>query len=592
MVLQKRLDYGFNGYQAPATPRAVRSTRRRAKFQTRAQDNEMCAFELLATVAGKFLLEKENTALYSETSSEKDQHEFPHQDEGHSSGTGKIHDKIEDNDSQVRLGSSGCPEDSLFKLDGDTSKVKDELHKFEKVPIGNGVELCSFEDLLGGNPPALISLGDNTKLSGSNDIPCSSLSHGSDNVPVVSRDDDENSSWCTHPSTKTKSFRPKKGIYDNRIGKILASKFRKVAEKSKDVTLPNNDGKLKRTYCSKNFYRRQSSQMNVPFKKRKLLKCRSISNSNRFISRGIYYSPENVKLRIKSFRVPELFIEVPETATVGSLKRTVMDALTAVLGGGLGIGVVLQGKKVRDDSITLLQTGISQDKQLDALGFTLEPNSSQSLPIVCAAQSLHDPIADTPQPVLRYPSSPAVIHRRTQDNSDLLLDHQLTTLGNLVENDHGSVPLAINSSVDKGRTDSKELITVPEMDKEELASATVLQKSIRAENVQRRIRRPFSVGEVEALVQAVEELGIGRWRDVKLLAFENAEHRTYVDLKDKWKTLVHTARISPQQRRGEPVPQELLDRVLTAQAYWSNKELSPSHGFVDGVGALVSDLYY
>lgn len=27
-----------------------------------------------------------------------------------------------------------------------------------------------------------------------------------------------------------------------------------------------------------------------------------------------------VKLRIKSFRVPELFIEIPETATVSSLK--------------------------------------------------------------------------------------------------------------------------------------------------------------------------------------------------------------------------------------------------------------------------------
>lgn len=27
-----------------------------------------------------------------------------------------------------------------------------------------------------------------------------------------------------------------------------------------------------------------------------------------------------VKFRIKSFRVPELFIEVPETETVGSLK--------------------------------------------------------------------------------------------------------------------------------------------------------------------------------------------------------------------------------------------------------------------------------
>lgn len=27
-----------------------------------------------------------------------------------------------------------------------------------------------------------------------------------------------------------------------------------------------------------------------------------------------------VKLRIKSFKVPELFIEIPETSTVGSLK--------------------------------------------------------------------------------------------------------------------------------------------------------------------------------------------------------------------------------------------------------------------------------
>ncbi|KAG6433490.1 hypothetical protein SASPL_105104 [Salvia splendens] len=36
---------------------------------------------------------------------------------------------------------------------------------------------------------------------------------------------------------------------------------------------------------------------------------------------------------------------------------------------------------------------------------------------------------------------------------------------------------------------------------------------------------------------------------------------------DKWKTLVHTAGISPQ-----PVPQELLDRVLTAHAYWSQQQ--------------------
>ncbi len=49
----------------------------------------------------------------------------------------------------------------------------------------------------------------------------------------------------------------------------------------------------------------------------------------------------------------------------------------------------------------------------------------------------------------------------------------------------------------------------------------------------------------------------------------------YGFLQDKWKTLVHTAKISPQQRRGEPVPQELLDRVLAAHAYWSEHQAKP-----------------
>lgn len=42
-----------------------------------------------------------------------------------------------------------------------------------------------------------------------------------------------------------------------------------------------------------------------------------------------------------------------------------------------------------------------------------------------------------------------------------------------------------------------------------------------------------------------------------------------VGLQDKWKTLVHTARIAPHQRRGEPVPQELLERVTRAHAFWT-----------------------
>ncbi|XP_047975448.1 telomere repeat-binding protein 5-like [Salvia hispanica] len=81
----------------------------------------------------------------------------------------------------------------------------------------------------------------------------------------------------------------------------------------------------------------------------------------------------------------------------------------------------------------------------------------------------------------------------------------------------------------------------------------------------RKSKRPFTVVEVEALVQVVGKLGTGRWRSVKLRAFDNAKHRTYVDL--KLSVLVHTS-----QRRGEPGPQELLDRVLTAHAYWSRHQ--------------------
>ena len=60
---------------------------------------------------------------------------------------------------------------------------------------------------------------------------------------------------------------------------------------------------------------------------------------------------------------------------------------------------------------------------------------------------------------------------------------------------------------------------------------------------------------------------------LKLVTLINQLTASFVGLmQDKWKTLVHTARISPQQRRGEPVPQELLDRVMAAHAFWSQQQ--------------------
>ena len=58
-------------------------------------------------------------------------------------------------------------------------------------------------------------------------------------------------------------------------------------------------------------------------------------------------------------------------------------------------------------------------------------------------------------------------------------------------------------------------------------------RSRRADIGKHGSRRPFTIVEVEVLVQVVEKLGTGRWREIKLHAFDYANHRTYVDLKYK-----------------------------------------------------------
>ncbi|ESR38092.1 Telomere repeat-binding protein 5 [Citrus sinensis] len=684
MVLQKRLDYGFNGYQVPYTPRATRSARKRCSFKKRAEDNQMCAFDLLATVAGKLLLEKQCTPSSSNTPSDEDQsavakeiEQKAMQDENKqlkvetcdqgscdrgffvSDLVSQAHDQkcslkppscqqadahpgfasvITTSDcsegfgdqklvngkpknemgtlaSKVEVGPSGYMGYGNCKVEAETNKfMKDESHKTAKVQLGTRADGCSFEDPLvwDGKPPAVSSDSSAKAPLCGDHSPHISFPASQDYVNVVSRDDDENSSGCTHPNTTKRSFRPAPRIGDRRIRKILASKYWKVAPKLKDATLSNtvlmvSDGDLKTVYHNRNsYYRSIRSERNYPIKKRRLFNCSSVPNYDRKIrSEGICVSPErcingdvsalcakmhevtgasssvagshtsfqsrdsHVKLRIKSFRVPELFIELPETATVGSLKRRVMEAVNAILGGGLRVGVLLQGKKVKDDNKTLLQTGISHDNQKDVLGFSLEPKTSRTPPPLCSGDSPFMLPSNAPQPLARYPPAPGVVHQGT---CDAVPELQMANAVNFIESDHDSAPSPTDMSIDKSTKDSKALVTVPAMSVEALAVVPVHRKSKRSEIVQRRIRRPFSVAEVEALVQAVEKLGTGRWRDVKLRAFDNAKHRTYVDLKDKWKTLVHTARISPQQRRGEPVPQELLDRVLTAHAYWTQQQ--------------------
>lgn len=252
-----------------------------------------------------------------------------------------------------------------------------------------------------------------------------------------------------------------------------------------------------------------------------------------------------------------------------------MEAVTAILAGGMRVGVLHQGKKVRDDRQSLIQAGISHNDKTENLGFTLEPSSTQIL--VPSLKCSEDPNSMLPcasmEPV---PRAAIAVPAVDQTPPEAAPEPPQTSTLNGPESDHDSVHshTDASSSIDK-TANSKALVAIPDMNANANANPLFVvppRKSRRSELVQRRIRRPFSVAEVEALVHAVEKLGTGRWRDVKIRAFDNAKHRTYVDLKDKWKTLVHTARISPQQRRGEPVPQELLDRVLSAHAYWSHQQ--------------------
>ncbi|KAG1339236.1 putative Telomere-binding protein 1 [Cocos nucifera] len=684
MVLHKRLDYGSSGCQLAAMPHVPRSARGKRSVRKKVEDNRMGAFDLLATVAGRLLSERQNSLTpcnitgTSNTAAEKDivkqerfENEKPFKAEAFDQGScdestlgseiviqrpsgyaskersqtpnatasspASAIVKSENKDSfagesiisstRAELGYSfgtntipkkcgtqrctpGSMEESYeYEGDGIKTPLHAEWQDSGKIMERNAPDMYSSEDPmdLDAKPPALISSDSSAEVPSCRDrVPYnSSVPKCGDGMGFsVYRDDDENSSGCTHPSTVTTNACRAQHIGDRRVRKLLTSKCRKVdPTMSKDRQLANTDVEMKPVFRSRRMpctrLRTRSS-----FKRRKLFERCSLSASDGGIFRdGISNPPGksgikleasdapatlhgangasssttgekssyesgdyHVKFSIKSFKVPELFIELPENATVGSLKRTVLEAVTAFLGGGLRVGVLLQGKKVRDDGKTLRQAGIARAEKPDNLGFTLEPNPRQAAAPLTRPDDPHllHP-DDAPEPLARIaPEKPAPY----QGASDATPQPVLTSAANCPESDRDSVHSPADApSPDKARA----LVPVPQMNVEPLP-VVPLRKSRRSEMVQRRIRRPFSVAEVEALVQAVEKLGTGRWRDVKLRAFDDAKHRTYVDLKDKWKTLVHTARISPQQRRGEPVPQELLDRVLSTHAYWSQQQ--------------------
>ncbi|KAJ0103004.1 hypothetical protein Patl1_06414 [Pistacia atlantica] len=642
MKLKKGLDHGLNGFHVATIPKAPRSNRRRAQLKKTDEDSEICAFDLLASLARKLLQESESSSASSNASGNdhtasgkdavKDGCQFQDKplktdclEQGSCEGSVVVSQSASQNcDQKCSLNEFPLAEDD--DILERTSKVIDsgfsgniggdaiyksnimnlETKGMEKGGL-NRAETCSSRDPteLRVTFPALINSDRDVKLPSCRNRVSNSLYSRHRNANKLGvRDDDDNLSRTSKISNKLKVYRPVTRIRDRRIRKLLTSKYWKTAPKLKDFELSRADGGVKPLHRKRKPYNSERCQRDALHKRRKFYGHNSLDTfDGGFSSESVTNSPEkgrngdkrrlppmshgasvvissvaghqtsllskdsNVKFSIKSFKVPEIFVEVSETATVGSLKRTVMDAVTAILGGGLRVGVLLHGKKIRDDNRTLSQTGISSEDSLDTLGFTLEPSPVQGPPPLCSAED--PPLSlpcDTPKLAPRSPLTPAL---------DSAIPNTLpdpcppTSEENHVESNHEPMTPHTDLLPDISLPDSRAIVAVPPIKVEALAVVPVNNKIRRTDIAQRRTRRPFSVSEVEALVQAVEELGTGRWRDVKLRSFEDADHRTYVDLKDKWKTLVHTARIAPQQRRGEPVPQELLDRVLAAHAYWS-----------------------
>ncbi|CAH8306322.1 unnamed protein product [Eruca vesicaria subsp. sativa] len=545
--------------QFPANARAPRSARKRRSIKKEISENDKtCAIDLLATVAENLLSESgcENMAIDKPVNGVEEDHclvtqkhsvkeEFPVEDKPLKPAT-----LTNVNPYQGSL--SPCGFSSVIN-----GKVETEDGGFSNsagiASCQAGQELKPSIDgdavVLDARPNGVASLGSSSRTKVPS-LGADALCGGAlDDVNMFSRDDDENFSGYICPRVTKKSPRSVPRIGDRRIRKILASRHWKGSSRHSDAK------------SWRNYYLHH--QRSYPIKKRKYFDNISDSDDYRLHSKmqrgsrtfstmkgpgaSFVSRDSHVKLRIKSFRVPELFVEIPETATVGSLKRMVMEAVSTLLSDGHRVGLMVQGKKVRDDNKTLHQTGISQDNtHLDSLDFSLEPSSEA-------------PHLLSSNPLGHVCEELAICHGSNMDA--------------VVKSEHDSALFPSDSFDKETATDEFKALVPAALSELSPQLPRHKSKQQQQQTAQRRMRRPFSVTEVEALVQAVEKLGTGRWRDVKHSAFEDADHRTYVDLKDKWKTLVHTAKISPQQRRGEPVPQELLNRVLNAHGYWSQQHV-------------------
>ena len=100
---------------------------------------------------------------------------------------------------------------------------------------------------------------------------------------------------------------------------------------------------------------------------------------------------------------------------------------------------------------------------------------------------------------------------------------------------------------------------------------------------QTRWHTRWGLDEVQALIEGVSRCGVGNWSRIKELGVPELDHRTNIDLKDKWRNLLRIATLpTPSGRettsksggdKKREIPRAMLDRVRElAMQHAKNKE--------------------
>ncbi|KAL1153516.1 hypothetical protein V6Z11_A09G181700 [Gossypium hirsutum] len=333
MVSQTRLEYGFIGYQVPVFPRASRSARVRVPIRKKSGNNEKHAFEILVSVAGDFLQEGET---FVPPNCKKDQQNacknrvLKEQEDEIQSSKCNLSDKETYNEKtlsgyhQIRTVNKFSHAPDQFNL-----KPYSSLKGFDKLANVSG----QFEDARA--ELSIIQTVKRSKTSLFKDWTTLGPSRRSDTIETVSRDDNGNY------------------MADQRIKNLSSSRRWRVSPNLNGGASFRNDGKRRKIFHDgRTSYSRQRSKRISPLKRRDFFNQCRFSGSDRGFQLDDRFnsaadkrvdddnycaairvassvaSPHphpgsrdrNVKLRIKSFKVPELLVEIPTTATVGSLK--------------------------------------------------------------------------------------------------------------------------------------------------------------------------------------------------------------------------------------------------------------------------------